>query len=144
MQVRRVLVPLLPSELAAATLVLAFSVIYISIGISAFAVLVLALVAFQFLTRALLESEERAEQLETRTTELAALQVGALAALVQTLSLRDKMTARHSAAVARYARAMRAAWLRAPRSRSSSTPPGCCTTSASSPSPTDPASPTRG
>ena len=106
MQVRRVLVPLLPSELAAATLVLAFSVIYISIGISAFAVLVLALVAFQFLTRALLESEERAEQLETRTTELAALQVGALAALVQTLSLRDKMTARHSAAVARYSRAI--------------------------------------
>ena len=107
MQVRRVLVPLLPSELAAATLVLAFSVIYISIGISAFAVLVLALVAFQFLTRALaLESEERAEQVETRTTELAALQVGALAALVQTLSLRDKMTARHSAAVARYSRAI--------------------------------------
>ncbi|UGS38471.1 hypothetical protein DSM104329_04900 [Capillimicrobium parvum] len=106
MQVRRVLVPLLPSELAAATLVLAFSVIYISIGIAAFAVLVVALVAFQFLTRALLESEERAEQLETRTTELAALQVGALAALVQTLSLRDKMTARHSAAVARYSRAI--------------------------------------
>jgi putative nucleotidyltransferase with HDIG domain len=105
-QFRRVLLPLLPSELAAATLVLAFSVIYISIGITAFAVVIVALVAFQFLTRALLESEERAEQLEVRTTELASLQVGVLAALVQTLSLRDKMTARHSAAVARYSRAI--------------------------------------
>jgi len=105
-QFRRVLLPLLPSELAAATLVLAFSVIYVSIGIAAFAVLIVALVAFQFLTRALLLSEERAEQLEARTTELASLQVGVLAALVQTLSLRDKMTARHSAAVARYSRAI--------------------------------------
>ena len=53
-------------------------------------------------------SEERAEQLEARTTQLASLQVGVLAALVQTLSLRDKMTARHSAAVARYSRAIAA------------------------------------
>ena len=50
-----------------------------------------------------LMSNERAEQLEARTTQLASLQVGVLATLVQTLSLRDKMTARHSAAVARYA-----------------------------------------
>ncbi len=105
-QFRRVLLPLMPSELAAATLVLAFSVIYISIGITAFGVVIVALVAFQCLTRALLQSEERAEELEARTTELASLQVGVLAALVQTLSLRDKMTARHSAAVARYSRAI--------------------------------------
>jgi len=105
-QFRRVLLPLLPSELAAATLVLAASVIYISIGITAFGVVIVAIIAFQYLTRALLESQERAEQLEARTTELASLQVGVLAALVQTLSLRDKMTARHSAAVARYSRAI--------------------------------------
>ncbi len=105
-QWRTVLVPLLPSELAAATLVLAFSVIYVAAGLAAFVVLIVALVAFQYLTRALLISQERAEQLEARSTELASLQVGVLAALVQTLSLRDKMTARHSAAVARYARAI--------------------------------------
>ncbi len=105
-QISGVLVPLLPSECAAATLVLAFSLIYVTMGITAFVVLVLALVAFQYLTRALLLSQERAEQLEARSTELASLQVGALAALVQTLSLRDKMTARHSAAVARYSRAI--------------------------------------
>jgi putative nucleotidyltransferase with HDIG domain len=105
-QVRRILVPLLPSEGAAATLVLAFSLAYVFLGLGALAVAVIALIAFQFLTRALLLSQDRAEELEARTTELASLQVGVLAALVQTLSLRDKMTARHSAAVARYSRAI--------------------------------------
>ncbi|HEY8584489.1 MAG TPA: HD domain-containing phosphohydrolase, partial [Capillimicrobium sp.] len=90
----------------AATLVLAFSLAYVAAGVAALAVAVVALIAFQFLTRALLLSQERAEQLEARSTELASLQVGVLAALVQTLSLRDKMTARHSAAVARYSRAI--------------------------------------
>jgi putative nucleotidyltransferase with HDIG domain len=104
--VRDVLVPILPSELVAALLVLAFSVAFITTGLAALFVLVLALIAFQYLTRALLISGERAEQLEARSTELASLQVGVLAALVQTLSLRDKMTARHSAAVARYSRAI--------------------------------------
>jgi putative nucleotidyltransferase with HDIG domain len=104
--VRNVLVPILPSEATAAILVVAFAVTYIQAGLAAFVVLLAALIAFQYLTRALLLSEERAEQLEARSTELASLQVGVLAALVQTLSLRDKMTARHSAAVARYARAI--------------------------------------
>ncbi len=104
-QVRRILVPLLPSEAAAAMLVLAFSFAYVYAGLPALAIAILALIAFQFLTRALLLSQDRAEELEARTTELASLQVGVLAALVQTLSLRDKMTARHSAAVARYSRA---------------------------------------
>jgi putative nucleotidyltransferase with HDIG domain len=47
---------------------------------------------------------ERKDELEGRTRELAALQVGLLGTVLQTLSLRDKMTARHSAAVARYSR----------------------------------------
>ena len=49
-------------------------------------------------------SMERKEQLEGRTRQLASLQVGLLGTVLQTLSLRDKMTARHSAAVARYSR----------------------------------------
>jgi putative nucleotidyltransferase with HDIG domain len=104
--VRTVVLPVLPSEVVAAVLVLAFSIAYITTGLTALIGLVLALIAFQYLTRALLLSQERAEQLEVRGTELASLQVGVLAALVQTLSLRDKMTARHSAAVARYSRAI--------------------------------------
>jgi putative nucleotidyltransferase with HDIG domain len=49
-------------------------------------------------------SEERAEELERRTRQLASLQVGLLSALLHTLDLRDRMTARHSAAVARYSK----------------------------------------
>ncbi len=59
---------------------------------------------FQYLLRTALSSIERKEQLEGRTRELASLQVGLLGTVLQTLSLRDKMTARHSAAVARYSR----------------------------------------
>jgi putative nucleotidyltransferase with HDIG domain len=83
-----------------------FAIAYQQSGIAAVVMLGVALFTFQYLTRALLKSEERAEQLAVKTTQLASLQVGVLAALVQTLSLRDKMTARHSAAVARYARAI--------------------------------------
>ena len=59
---------------------------------------------FQYLLRTALHSLERKDQLEGRTRQLASLQVGLLSTVMQTLSLRDKMTARHSAAVARYSR----------------------------------------
>jgi putative nucleotidyltransferase with HDIG domain len=59
---------------------------------------------FQYLLRTALTAIEAKEQLERRTRELAALQFGVLGTVLQTLSMRDKMTARHSAAVARYAR----------------------------------------
>jgi putative nucleotidyltransferase with HDIG domain len=108
-QVENILKPILPSEAAAAMLLLAFALAYRASGLAALTVLALALFAFQALTGALITSQDRAEQLEVRSTQLASLQVGVLAALVQTLSLRDKMTARHSAAVARYAKAIAAA-----------------------------------
>jgi len=98
-QVRGILLPVLPSEAAAATLAVVIAVTYEAVGFAALLALVIVLVVFQALTRELLLSQERAENLSS-------LQVGVLAALVQTLSLRDKMTARHSAAVARYARAI--------------------------------------
>jgi putative nucleotidyltransferase with HDIG domain len=56
------------------------------------------LFVFQYLLRELLLSQDRAER-------LAALQIGVLTSMIETLALRDRMTARHSAAVARYARA---------------------------------------
>jgi putative nucleotidyltransferase with HDIG domain len=105
-QVRRGLLPMLPSEAAAAFLAVAVALTYRAVGLPALTALVLVLFLFQILTRELLVSQDRAQGLEIRTTQLASLQVGVLAALVQTLSLRDKMTARHSAAVARYAKAM--------------------------------------
>jgi putative nucleotidyltransferase with HDIG domain len=63
------------------------------------ALMVFVLIGFQYLLRELLLSRERAER-------LAALQLGVLVSMIETLALRDRMTARHSAAVARYARAM--------------------------------------
>ncbi len=65
-----------------------------------------AVLIFQYLAVALLRSEDRADQLEARSMHLASLQLGVLTTLVETLALRDRVTARHAAAVARYARAL--------------------------------------
>jgi len=62
------------------------------------------LFVFQYLLRAGVQAFVRGEELTNRTRELASLQMGLLTTVVQTLSMRDAMTARHSAAVARYAR----------------------------------------
>jgi putative nucleotidyltransferase with HDIG domain len=103
---RTVFLPVLPAEALAGCLAVAIAVTYREVGLTALVALLGVLFLFQVLVRELLLSQERAEQLESRSTQLASLQVGVLAALVQTLSLRDRMTARHSAAVARYARAI--------------------------------------
>jgi putative nucleotidyltransferase with HDIG domain len=104
--VRRILVPVLPSEALGGALTIATAATYRAVGAPALIAVLVMLFLFQVLTRELLLSQDRAEQVESRSTQLASLQVGVLAALVQTLSLRDRMTARHSAAVARYARAI--------------------------------------
>ena len=105
-QVRQMFIPLLPSEALAAALAVSIAVTYREVGFAPLLALIGVLFLFQVLTRELLLSQDRAEQLEVRTTQLGSLQVGVLAALVQTLSLRDRHTARHSAAVARFARAI--------------------------------------
>jgi len=68
--------------------------------------LVAVLVVFMVLARALARSEERADELAARSSQLAQLQVGVLGTLFETLALRDPATARHGAAVARLARAV--------------------------------------
>src|SRR3954451_15554259 len=98
-QVREIFVPVLPSELAGAVLTVSIAILYRETSLAALALLALVLVVFQYLIRELLRSQRRAE-------ELAALQLGVLASMLETLALRDRMTARHSAAVARYARAL--------------------------------------
>jgi putative nucleotidyltransferase with HDIG domain len=99
-------VPILPSSALAAGLAVLIALTYNAIGMGALAALVIVLLLFQVLTGELLLSQKRAEELEARTEQLGALQVGVLATLIQTLALRDKMTARHSAAVARYAKSI--------------------------------------
>jgi putative nucleotidyltransferase with HDIG domain len=104
--VRGMFLPMLPAQALAAVLTAAIAVTYRHAGALPLAAMGIVLFLFQVLTRELLLSQQRAEDLQARSTQLASLQVGVLAALVQTLSLRDRMTARHSAAVARYARAI--------------------------------------
>jgi putative nucleotidyltransferase with HDIG domain len=101
---RRALVPLLTSELIAMLMAVGVSEVAFNWGVGALAVFGVLLLAFQHLLAALLTSEERAEDLQRRTEQLASLQVGLLSAMLRTLDLRDRMTARHSAAVARYTR----------------------------------------
>jgi putative nucleotidyltransferase with HDIG domain len=102
----RVLPPVLPSEFASAMLAVAVAFIYDKIGISAIALFGVVLVTFQYLLGQLLLSQQRARELELRSKQLASFQVGMLSAMLRTLDLRDQMTARHSAAVARYSRAI--------------------------------------
>jgi putative nucleotidyltransferase with HDIG domain len=109
--VRKLVVPVLSSEMFAALLAVGITYLYIHVGLAAIALFGVVLFTFQRLLGQLLLSEQRAEELErrgvqltARTKQLATLQVGVLSALLRTLDLRDRMTARHSAAVARYAR----------------------------------------
>lgn len=103
-QARRIYAPLLPSQLVVATLGGLIVYAYARGGAAVLTMLLAVVFLYQYLLRELLLSKERAEQLEKRGRQLASLQVGVLTAMLQTLSLRDKMTARHCAAVARYAR----------------------------------------
>jgi putative nucleotidyltransferase with HDIG domain len=105
-QVRDLFVPLLPGQIATGVLAAILAVAYTNLGFPALLGSVIVLVVFQSLAVALLRSEDRADQLEARSMHLASLQLGVLVTLVETLALRDRMTARHAAAVARYARAL--------------------------------------
>lgn len=87
----------------------ALVVIYVHAGPASLLLSLVLLGAFYVLLAELLNSQQRRDQLEQRTLELASLQVGVFVTMVRTLSLRDKSTARHSAAVARYAHAIAAA-----------------------------------
>ncbi len=73
-------------------------------GLIALGLLTTLFFLYLWLLRELLLSRDRAQELDSRTRQLASLQVGVLTAMIKTLSLRDHMTARHSAAVARFSR----------------------------------------
>ncbi len=104
--IRTSMIPMLPSELAAALMAVGVSFIYVQVGLAGVALFGIVLVIFQYLLGALIQSQERARELGVRGKQLASFQVGMLSALLRTLDLRDQMTARHSAAVARYSRAI--------------------------------------
>jgi putative nucleotidyltransferase with HDIG domain len=101
---RTVYFTVLPTEFASGLLTSAVAFSYWHIGIGAVGLAAVVLFVFQYLLRAGVQAYERGEELTERNNQLAALQVGLLSTVLQTLSMRDAMTARHSAAVARYAR----------------------------------------
>jgi putative nucleotidyltransferase with HDIG domain len=102
--IRSIYLKMLPTEFASALLTAGVAFSYGQIGVGAVGLLAVVLFIFQYLIRTIVEAHERGEELGNRTRELAALQVGLLNTVMQTLSMRDAMTARHSGAVARYSR----------------------------------------
>jgi putative nucleotidyltransferase with HDIG domain len=100
----RSFVTALPSEFATALLTAGAAYSYGELGVGSVGLAAVVLLIFLYILRTSVKAQERGEELEVRTTELASLQVGLLSTVLQTLSMRDAMTARHSAAVARYAR----------------------------------------
>ena len=105
-QVRELFLPMQPGQLALGALTGVLAIAFTNLGLPTLFGLILVLALFQYLIAALLRSEDRADQLEARSMHLASLQLGVLTTLVETLALRDRVTARHAAATARYARAL--------------------------------------
>jgi putative nucleotidyltransferase with HDIG domain len=103
---RTILVPIIPSEAAMILLSSLIVFAYAHTGVVTLGMLVALFFLYIWLLRELLLSQTRAKDLDERSRQLASLQVGVLTAMLKTLALRDHMTARHSAAVARYARAL--------------------------------------
>jgi putative nucleotidyltransferase with HDIG domain len=107
-QTRTLLFPMLPSEAAGLVLTALVATAYAELHERGAVLigLVAVLVVFMALARAVARSEERADQLAARSSQLAQLQVGVLGTLFETLALRNPATARHGAAVAHLARAL--------------------------------------
>jgi putative nucleotidyltransferase with HDIG domain len=105
-QLRRNFIPALPWITAPNVVAGALATLYVQAGALSLLLVLGLLGAFYVLMVELLNSQQRRNELEERTVQLASLQLGLLVTMVRTLSLRDRYTARHSAAVARYAYAM--------------------------------------
>jgi putative nucleotidyltransferase with HDIG domain len=105
-QVRSSVTTVLPWIAAPNVLAAALVALYVHAGPASLVLAMALLGAFYVLLAELLKANQRRDELEERTIQLASLQVGVLVTMVRTLSLRDRYTARHSAAVARYAHAI--------------------------------------
>jgi putative nucleotidyltransferase with HDIG domain len=104
----RTFVPMVPWELASAIVTALTACAYLVYGLGALTLLASMLFIFQYLLGVIVQAQERGLELEKRMNQLSAMHEGMLAVMLKTLSLRDPMTARHSAAVARYSRALAA------------------------------------
>ena len=82
---------------------------YQEIGLPAVAMLAFMLLSYYSLLRSVVEAQSQRDELRAQVEELEALHHGVIRVMVETLGMRDRMTARHSAAVARFAKAIAAA-----------------------------------
>jgi putative nucleotidyltransferase with HDIG domain len=90
-------VEILPSLALAVALTLSIAGVYARLGLAFASFVVLVIVAFSYMSRLVVIARER-------TGQYASLSWGVLSALVRSLDRRDGRTARHSAAVAGFAR----------------------------------------
>src|SRR4051794_979109 len=105
--------PLLSTQLALALGTAALAYAYVRLGAGAIVFAGALIVAYSRLQRDVMDAERLRDEAQARSAELAAANerlrrshFGAMRSLVRSIHLHDHMTARHSAAVARYARAI--------------------------------------
>ncbi|MGI8779754.1 MAG: HD-GYP domain-containing protein [Solirubrobacteraceae bacterium] len=107
--VRHLYVPVVPWEVATGTLTAGTVLAYQEVGLIAVAMLAVMLISYRYLLRSVVDAERQRDELREQVEELEALHHGVIRVMVETLGMRDRMTARHSAAVARFAKATAAA-----------------------------------
>jgi putative nucleotidyltransferase with HDIG domain len=103
--IRRLYLPVLPWEVATGTLTAAAVLAYQEVGLVAVAMLAVMLISYRYLLRSVIDAQRQRDELRGQVEELEALHHGVIRVMVETLGMRDRMTARHSAAVARFAKA---------------------------------------
>jgi putative nucleotidyltransferase with HDIG domain len=101
----RLYLPVVPWEVATGALTAGTVLAYQEVGLVAVAMLAVMLVTSRYLLQAVVDAERQRDELRAQMVELEALHHGVVRVMVETLSMRDRMTARHSAAVARFAKA---------------------------------------
>ena len=106
---RKALAPVIGWDLVAAALAVSMVYAYEELGGGALALCAIVMLSSQNLLGQVFAAETRSHELEHRMQAFAKLHVGLLHTMIRTLDLRDRMTARHSAAVAHYAREIAAA-----------------------------------
>ena len=112
---RRLYLPVVPWEVATGALTAATVLAYQVVDVLAVGMLAVVLISYRTLLRSVLEAQNQRDELREQVEELEALHSGVIRVMVETLGMRDRMTARHSAAVARFAKATAAAAGLSPR-----------------------------
>lgn len=107
--IRRLYLPVVPWEVATGILTAGAVLAYQEVGLLAIAMLAVLLFSYRYLLASVIDAQRQRDELRRQVDELEALHHGVIRVMVETLGMRDRMTARHSAAVARFAKATAAA-----------------------------------